>query len=922
MSHTALSIDPHAALRDDVRLLGNLMGETLQQQVGQEFFEQIETIRHLAKQARDGNGDARDQLNHTLSNLTEQELLPVARAFTQFLNFANIAEQYHRVRRRRAWQNTPDTPPQSGSLQELIPRLLKANRSPEQLWQSVLDLDIELVLTAHPTEISRRTLIQKYDDIADCLQILDQQQLSPQEKQAVLSRLKQQIIAAWHTDEIRSHKPTPVDEAKWGFTAIEQTLWFSIPQFMRQLDSTIFEYTGKHLPLDHAPIRFASWMGGDRDGNPNVTHQVTQEVLLLSRWQAADLYWRDVDALRWDLSMQDCNAALREVVGEESEEPYRDILRNVRTRLEHTRNWLKTNIAGQSPDQIQTPTNHTPEIDQNAVYHNTNELMQPLLLCYQSLVDCNMQDIANGELLDLIRRVACFGIELLKLDIRQESGRHRDTLNAITEYLKIGSYLDWDEAQRQQFLLQELNNPRPLLPRHVQTNQVQSNQAQSNTGDSPFSDDVREVLATFNMLARQPQQSLGAYVISMAQQPSDILAVMLLQKEAEIATPLRVVPLFETLKDLDNAADSLEQLLSVDWYKQAITDCLGQAKQEIMIGYSDSAKDAGFLAANWAQYRAQEQLAQVAEKHGVQLTLFHGRGGSISRGGAPTHQALLSQPPGSVKGKIRVTEQGEMIRFKFGMQGIALRNLELYISATLEATLLPPPAPKPEWRDLMHHMTQVAVAAYRETVHDNPLFIRYLRTVTPELELQMLPLGSRPARRNTSGGIESLRAIPWVFAWTQVRLMLPAWLGTGWALNSALSEGQRPTIDDMQQHWPYFQTLLNMLEMVLSKADPAIAAYYESRLTSDPELMALGEVMRDRLTSATDTLLDVIDQTELLQNMPTLKRSINVRTPYILPLHLLQAELMKRRRENGNTTYDHALMVTIAGIAAGLRNTG
>ena len=926
MSHTSLSIDPHAALRDDVRLLGNLMGETLQQQVGQEFFEQIETIRHLAKQARDGNSNARDQLNHTLSNLTEQELLPVARAFTQFLNFANIAEQYHRVRRRRAWQNTPDTPPQSGSLQELIPRLLQANCSPEQLWQSVLELDIELVLTAHPTEISRRTLIQKYDDIADCLQILDQQQLSPDEKKAVLSRLKQQIIAAWHTDEIRSHKPTPVDEAKWGFTAIEQTLWFSIPQFMRQLDSTIFEHTGKHLPLDHAPIRFASWMGGDRDGNPNVTHQVTQEVLLLSRWQAADLYWRDVDALRWDLSMQDCNAALREVVGEESEEPYRDILRKVRTRLEHTRNWLNANIKGQGQSQNQTQsqsqTSNTPDIDQNAVYHNTNELMQPLLLCYQSLVDCNMQDIANGELLDLIRRVACFGIELLKLDIRQESGRHRDTLNAITEYLKIGSYLDWDEAQRQQFLLQELNNPRPLLPRHVQANQVQSSQVQSNTADSPFSDEVCEVLATFNMLARQPQQSLGAYVISMAQQPSDILAVMLLQKEAEIAAPLRVVPLFETLKDLDNAADSLEQLLSVDWYKQAITDSQGQAKQEIMIGYSDSAKDAGFLAANWAQYRAQEQLAHEAEKHGVQLTLFHGRGGSISRGGAPTHQALLSQPPGSVKGKIRVTEQGEMIRFKFGMQGIALRNLELYISATLEATLLPPPAPKPEWRDLMHRMTQVAVAAYRETVHDNPLFIKYLRTVTPELELQMLPLGSRPARRNTSGGIESLRAIPWVFAWTQVRLMLPAWLGTGWALNSALSEGQRPIIDDMQQHWPYFQTLLNMLEMVLSKADPAIAAYYESRLTSDPELIALGEVMRDRLTSATDTLLDVIDQTELLQNMPTLKRSINVRTPYILPLHLLQAELMKRRRENGNTTYDHALMVTIAGIAAGLRNTG
>lgn len=914
MSSTVPSIDPHAALRDDVRLLGNLLGETLQQQVGQEFFEQIETIRHLAKQARDGNSNARDQLDRTLSNLTEQELLPVARAFTQFLNLANIAEQYHRVRRRRAWQNTSNAPPQSGSLQELIPRLIEANCSPALLWQTVLDLDIELVLTAHPTEISRRTLIQKYDDIADCLQILDQHQLSPREKQAVLARLKQQIIAAWHTDEIRSHKPTPVDEAKWGFTAIEQTLWYSIPQFMRQLDTTVFEHTGQHLPLNHAPIRFASWMGGDRDGNPNVTHQITQEVLLLSRWQAADLYWHDVNALRWDLSMQDCNAALREVVGADSKEPYRDILRTVRTRLEHTRHWLNASITGQPPK------NTSADIEHSAVYHNTEELMQPLLLCYQSLVDCNMQDIANGELLDLIRRVACFGIELLKLDIRQESGRHREALNAITEYLKLGRYLDWDEKERQHFLLKELNNPRPLLPRHVQGNQA----------DSPFSDEVCEVLATFNMLAHQPQQSLGAYVISMAQQPSDILAVMLLQKEAEIRQPLRVVPLFETLNDLDNAADSLEQLLSVDWYKQAITDSQGhakqEAKQEIMIGYSDSAKDAGFLAANWAQYRAQEQLTQVAEKHGVQLTLFHGRGGSISRGGAPTHQALLAQPPRSVKGKIRVTEQGEMIRFKFGMQGIALRNLELYTSATLESTLLPPPAPKPEWRELMHRMTRLAVAAYRDTVHENPLFIHYLRTVTPELELQMLPLGSRPARRNTSGGIESLRAIPWVFAWTQVRLMLPAWLGTGWALNSALSDGQRAVIDDMQQQWPYFQTLLNMLEMVLSKADPAIAAYYESRLTNDPQLIALGKVLRERLSSATDTLLEVIDQTELLQQMPTLKRSINVRTPYILPLHLLQAELMKRRREQqpiqGSTNYDHALMVTIAGIAAGLRNTG
>lgn len=897
---TAAIPDPHAALRDDVRLLGNMLGQTLKEQVGQHIFDTVEQIRHLSKQTRDGDHNAKLQLDQLLSSLHEDALLPVARAFTQFLNLANIAEQYHRVRRRRAWQCMEDVKPQAGSLLELIPRLVAKGISGDALWQAILAMNVELVLTAHPTEISRRTLIQKYDDISDCLEILDKQKLSPQERSSVLAHLKREITAAWHTDEIRSHKPTPVDEAKWGFTAIEQTLWKAIPLFVRELDDVTFAHTGRHLPLDHAPIRFASWMGGDRDGNPNVTHSVTQEVLLLSRWQAADLFWRDIDALRWDLSMETCSNELRSSVSEHSKEPYRDLLRTVRDRLDKTREWTHARIRGE-------------QADDSGVYHHSDELMQPLLLCYRSLVACNMQDIADGGLLDLIRRVACFGIQLLKLDIRQESGRHREAVNAITEYLGLGRYLDWDESQRQSFLLQELANPRPLLPQHLN----------AKADASILSGNVQEVLATVRMLARQPQHSLGAYVISMAEYPSDVLAVMLLQKEAEIKHPMRVVPLFETLKDLNNAADSLNQLLSIDWYKQAITDPnTGQARQEIMIGYSDSAKDAGFLAANWAQYRAQEQLTAVAEKHGVTLTLFHGRGGSISRGGAPTHQALLSQPPGSVKGAIRVTEQGEMIRFKFGMLGIALRNLELYASATLEATLLPPPKAKTEWRAMMDNMTQVAVQTYRETVRENPLFIQYLRTVTPELELQMLPLGSRPARRNVSGGIESLRAIPWVFAWTQVRLMLPAWLGTGRAINSAMQAGLQESIHDMQQNWPYFQTILDMLEMVLAKADGNITAYYESRLTRDEQLITLGKELRRRLDSATHALLQVIDEQELLKNAPVLKRSITVRTPYVLPLHLLQAELMQRRRESGSDAYDHALMVTIAGIAAGLRNTG
>lgn len=889
--------DPHAPLRDDVRLLGSLLGDTLREQEGQAFFDQVERIRRLGKQARDGDSAARGELTRVLSGLSDAELLPVSRAFTQFLNLANIAEQYHRVRRRRAHQWRQDEPAQPGSVRELFERLREKNRSPQEISQAVSELNIELVLTAHPTEISRRTLIQKYDAITDCLERLDHGGLTPVEREQELTILRRHIISAWHTDEIRQQRPTPVDEAKWGFTAIEQTLWKAVPDFLREFDAALLASTGEHLPVEKSPVRFASWMGGDRDGNPNVTHAVTREVLLLARWMAADLFWRDIDALRADLSMDDCTPALRERVGADSREPYRDLLREVRQRLAQTRAWADAAL-------------HDANADTTDIYHHSSELMEPLRLCYDSLCATGQQEIANGDLLDVMRRVACFGVELLKLDIRQEAARHTATLDAITRYLGLGSYENWSESERQAFLLQEVQNPRPLLPEHPHP-----------APDAALlSPDVQEVLATFRVLAQQPCDSLGAYVISMAESPSDVLAVMLLQQKAEMPRLLRVVPLFETLSDLDGAAACIDALLSIPWYREAI-----QGHQEVMIGYSDSAKDAGFLTANWAQYRAQEALTEVAERHGVRLTLFHGRGGSISRGGAPTHQALLSQPPGSVRGSIRVTEQGEMIRFKFGMKGIAIRNLDLYASATLEASLLPPPAPRPEWRALMNEMTAISLAVYRETVSGTPDFVRYLRTVTPETELQMLPLGSRPAKRKPSGGVESLRAIPWVFAWTQVRLMLPAWMGTGRALNTAMDTGREALVREMQSEWPYFRAVLDMLEMVLAKADPAIVAYYEERLAGNDEgLRSLGAELRQRLLITIAALQRVHQGRLLLENNPVLKRSITVRTPYIEPLHMLQAEIMHRRRLAGeqDKSYDHALMVTIAGIAAGLRNTG
>ena len=890
-----------APLREDVRLLGNLLGETLKEQAGQDLFNQVEQIRALAKGARNGDSEAEKQLESLFLSLKDEEILPLTRAFSHFLNFANIAEQYHVVRSRRQ----KEFDPANGSanvLEPLFEKFKQQQINAEQLYQQICQLNIELVLTAHPTEVSRRTLIQKYDDINDCLSKFDQQKLTPKQRQQILTELRQLVCSAWQTDEIRQHRPTPIDEAKWGFTTIEQTLWNTVPKFIRELNQLVENHCHKTLPLDISPVRFASWMGGDRDGNPNVTHQVTQEVLWLSRWKAADLYLRDIEDLRWELSIQRCSEELKEALGQPHPEPYREYLRNTRERLKATRAWLTAKLQGQHSD-----------VDRSLIIHHKDELLQPLLLCYRSLVKSNLTNIAQGKLLDFIYRVNCFGIELLKLDIRQESGRHRQAISAITEYLGLGNFETWTEQARQNFLIQELQSKRPLLPKHL-------NESAVSLIEHP---DVQEVFATMRTLAEQPAESLGAYIISMAEYPSDVLAVLLLQKEAGIKQPLRVVPLFETLKDLDGAATTMDTLFNMHWYKQHI-----QGTHEVMIGYSDSAKDAGFMSANWAQYRAQEELTSIARKHSIKLTLFHGRGGSISRGGAPTQQALFSQPPGSISGSIRVTEQGEMIRFKFGLEEVALQNLEIYAAATLEATLLPPPEPQPQWRQLMHKMTELSVQVYRQTVRENPYFVQYLRTVTPELELQMLPLGSRPAKRKVSGGIESLRAIPWVFAWTQIRLMLPAWLGTGAAINQVIAEGHKAELDEMLQQWPYFQTLIDMLEMVLSKSDSNVALYYESHLTQDKHLKTLGTELRQRLSDAVQTLLLMKGESKLLSSNEVLDQSMQVRKPYLLPLHLLQAELMKRRREylanshEEQTAVDHALMVSIAGIAAGLRNTG
>ena len=695
--------DIDARLREDVHLLGELLGNTIRDQYGEAFLDKIEQIRKGAKADRRGSPGA--ELSASLDQLSEDELLPVARAFNQFLNLANIAEQYQLIHRRDESQPAPF---EARVLPELLARLRAEGHSADALARQLGRLEIELVLTAHPTEVARRTLIQKYDAIAGQLAAQDHRDLTSAERGQIQERLQRLIAEAWHTEEIRRTRPTPVDEAKWGFAVIEHSLWQAIPNYLRKADKALFEATGLHLPLESAPIRFASWMGGDRDGNPNVTAAVTREVLLLARWMAADLYLRDIDHLAAELSMQQASPALLARAGD-SAEPYRALLKQLRERLRATRNWAHAALSAAVPAGAE-------------VLHNNRDLLEPLQLCYQSLHECGMGVIADGPLLDCLRRAVTFGLFLVRLDVRQDSSRHTSAMTEITDYLGLGRYEDWSEEDRITFLMRELSSRRPLLPGYFKP-----------------SADTAEVLATCREIAGAPAASLGSYVISMAGAASDVLAVQLLLKESGVLRPMRVVPLFETLADLDNAGPVMEKLLHMPGYRSRL-----QGPQEVMIGYSDSAKDAGTTAAAWAQYRAQERLVDICREQQVELLLFHGRGGTVGRGGGPAHAAILSQPPGSVAGRFRTTEQGEMIRFKFGLPDIAEQNLNLYLAAVLEATLLPPPPPQPAWRHLMDELASDGVRAYREVVRDNPQFVEYFRQSTPEQELGRLPLGSRP----------------------------------------------------------------------------------------------------------------------------------------------------------------------------------
>ncbi|MGX3022115.1 phosphoenolpyruvate carboxylase [Ursidibacter sp. B-7004-1] len=875
----------YESMRNNIHMLGDFLGETIRDAQGNEILELIENIRQLSRASRGGDEKAREQLLDILANISTENVIPVARAFSQFLNLTNIAEQYQTISRHSQDASLGDR-----SLGALFERLKAQNVPAEKVIETVEKLLIDLVLTAHPTEVTRRSLVNKHVEINRCLSRLEHDDLTEKETTKLKRRLMQLIALAWHTNEIRTQRPTPVDEAKWGMAVIENSLWKAVPEFCRQINFHLEKNFGVQHPVGLAPVRFSSWMGGDRDGNPFVTAETTRQVLRMNRWKAAELFLEDIKSLADELSVISCTAEFRAKYGDHLE-PYRVLMKTLRAKLTKTVTYYGELLEGK-----------TLTVDPSEILTQDEQLWEPLYDCYQSLHQCGMRIIANGGLLDCLRRVRCFGLGLSRLDIRQESTRHAMAIAEITRYIGLGDYSQWTEDDKQAFLVRELSSRRPLIP--------------TNWTPSP---ETQEILATCKVVAEQPEGVISAYVISMAREASDVLAVHLLLKESGCKTTIPVAPLFETLDDLDRCEKVMTSLFNIGWYRGVINN-----KQMVMIGYSDSAKDAGMLAASWAQYRAQEALVNLCEKFNIELTLFHGRGGTIGRGGAPAHAALLSQPPRSLKNGLRVTEQGEMIRFKLGLPAVAVESLDLYASAILEANIFPPPEPQQTWRNVMDQGSAISCEIYRNIVRGEPDFVPYFRAATPELELSKLPLGSRPAKRNPNGGVESLRAIPWIFAWMQNRLMLPAWLGAGAALRQLIEQGNESLLKEMCEQWPFFSTRIGMLEMVFSKTDLWLAEHYDQRLVPE-KLHHLGQSLRSQLQADIKTVLSLAHEGQLMADLPWIAESIALRNVYTDPLNLLQVELLHRLRSQGdnpNPALEQALMITITGIAAGMRNTG
>ena len=885
---------PTKLLREDIRLLGTFLGRVIKDQEGISFFNTVEKLRLLSKNTLIDINKSKVffKISKEVKKLSPKNTFKITRAFSHILNLMNLAESLDASRKLNEYENPYfKNKNQNLFIEDIIESLFKNKKiSDKKIYDQATKLDIGIVLTAHPTEVKRRTLIQKY---ASLIKILEQRHLYKKYPSKIIEldrRLYSEIAIIWKTDELKRTKPSPLDEAKWGLAVIEDSLWDTIPKVYKRLNDIFRKNLNKDLPRNFNPIQFGSWMGGDRDGNPNVTAEVTSKVILFSRWQAAKLYEKELTKLIQDLSMEECSIKIKRATNK-SHEPYRVFLRPIRDKVRNTYQLIESHLNKGTP------------LDQKKLLLDKYEILNPLREVRKSLNENKGQHIANSDLLDLIRRVRCFGISLARLDIRQESSRHEKFISEIFKSKNRINYTSLSEKDKIKLLSNSIKQKKIFVDKIIIKNK-----------------ENKEVWKTFKEISNQPQQCMGAYVISMTSKASDILSVYFLQKQSQIKNLLRVVPLFETLDDLKNAKNVMENLFKIPSYKKLIN-----SKQEVMIGYSDSSKDAGKLSASWHQYKLQEELRDIAKKYKIDLTFFHGRGGSPGRGGGPIQATLKSQPSGTVNGKIRITDQGEVIQQKYGYEPLAEYNLCSYIGAVMDASLNPPPRSKKSWRELINKMSEISTSAYRKYLNQSEEFIRYFRTVTPHKSLGKLAIGSRPSKRKNVDNIQSLRAIPWVFAWTQIRLMLPGWLGTTEALRYGSIKKLSKTITDMERNWPFFISTMDILDMVISKVDPEISIIYENNL-ADNSLKRIGKKLRFQF-DALVKLHNKITPKEVVKERKEFRKALFIRNNYTEMLNILQANIMyklnsRKFKKLDKKFLDDALMTSIAGISAAMKNTG
>ncbi len=889
-----------ALLREDVKRLGTLVGEILAEQVAPEFLDDVEQLRVAAIRRRE-QGAPVEQLAGMLDDLPLDRAELLVRAFASYFGAINLAERVHRIRRRRDYQRLGGAP-QPGGLEDSLRQLRDAGIDADTVAALLGRLRVEPVFTAHPTEAVRRALLEKESEVVRCLVEDIDRALTPQERRADLERMRLALTAAWQTDETPPEKPSVADEFEHVAFYLSEVLYRVLPVFHEVFEDALQAVYGEQAPALPAVLGFGSWVGGDMDGNPNVGAATIAATLEGQRALVLGNYRRDLARLGEVLSQSTGRVQVSAKLLARSEEYQR--------RLPNAAGSLKPRHADMPYRRFTTLLSErlaATAQDKREGYADAAEFVADLRLAEQSLRDHRGEHAGSFAVRRLRRRAEAFGFHLATLDLRQESGRHDAALAAVLDDADWPSRPWAERAQRLRDVLAGQPVPQPRAA------------------------DAEPVLEVFRTVAdalpRYGARAFGPYIISMSRSAADALAVLALARTAGCtdglgAVPLDIAPLFETVDDLQAAVDTLRSLFADPVYRAHLH---GRGdRQVVMLGYSDSAKDGGLVASRWALQQTQVQLTALAAEAGVRIAFFHGRGGSLSRGGGKTERAVIAAPRGSVDGYLRLTEQGEVIHRKYGIRAIALRNLEQTTGAVLRASLRPrPPEPREgAWREMAAFIAARSRAHYRGLVYETPGFVEYFRAATPIDVIERLRIGSRPSKRGSAGGVVSLRAIPWVFAWSQNRCGLTAWLGVGTGLQAGIERFGHAAVAEMARDWPFFATLVDDVEMVLAKSEMGIFERY-SRLAGDAHALFFPGIVAE-FARTRDAVLALKGSERLLDGDYRLRESIRLRNPYVDPLSLLQVDLLARWRaaDRPEDALFHALVATINGIAAGIQNTG